>query len=136
MGAKILGAEIRFLDQHNQNMQVNPEVYDKFNKLLMAEKPDVVFGMWPLEFHPDHRAAASISFNAWLQCGLKFEYFFCETASGGEMQTQQFIPNRYIEIDLAMKRKALETCEVGASGAPPEASWRSDMDILAWLESL
>jgi len=44
--------------------------------------------------------------------------------------------NRYIEIDLAMKRKALETCEVGASGAPPEASWRSDVDILAWLESL
>src|SRR5262245_60571446 len=25
-GAKILGAELRFLDQHNQNMQVNPEV--------------------------------------------------------------------------------------------------------------
>ena len=59
-GAKILGAEIRFLDQHNQNMQVSPEVYDRFNKLLMDEKPDVVFGMWPLEFHPDHRAARTL----------------------------------------------------------------------------
>src|SRR3954470_14960225 len=38
-GAKILSAELRFLDQHNQNMQVNPEVYEKFNKMLTAEKP-------------------------------------------------------------------------------------------------
>lgn len=43
--------------------------------------------------------------------------------------------NRYIEIDLAMKAKALETCEVSSSEAP-KASWRSDPDILAWLESL
>ncbi|MBI2806049.1 MAG: tyrosine-type recombinase/integrase [Planctomycetes bacterium] len=44
--------------------------------------------------------------------------------------------NRYIEIDLAMKRKALETCEVGASGPATQPTWRSDVDILAWLESL
>src|SRR5271155_3751516 len=43
--------------------------------------------------------------------------------------------NRYVEIDLAMKRKALETCEVGSS-KPPTTPWRSDPDILAWLESL
>jgi integrase/recombinase XerD len=43
--------------------------------------------------------------------------------------------NRYIEIDLAMKRKALETCEVGSSKATT-TPWRSDPDILAWLESL
>jgi integrase/recombinase XerD len=43
--------------------------------------------------------------------------------------------NRYIEIDLAMKRKALATCEVGQN-EPTVAPWRSDPDILAWLESL
>jgi integrase/recombinase XerD len=43
--------------------------------------------------------------------------------------------NRYIEIDLEMKRKALETCEVGL-GRTPEAGWRSSPDILTWLESL
>jgi LmbE family N-acetylglucosaminyl deacetylase len=124
-GAKILGAEIRFLDQHNQNMQVSPEVYDKFNKLLMDEKPDVVFGMWPLEFHPDHRAVASISFNAWLQCGLKFEYFFCETASGGEMQTQQFIPNRYIDVESVMelKRSSHEANRFIKQGAADAELW-------------
>jgi integrase/recombinase XerD len=43
--------------------------------------------------------------------------------------------NRYIEIDLEMKRKALEACEVGR-GEPPVAGWRSSSDILTWLESL
>jgi integrase/recombinase XerD len=43
--------------------------------------------------------------------------------------------DRYIEIDLEMKRKALETCEVGR-GEPPAAGWQSSPDILTWLESL
>jgi integrase/recombinase XerD len=43
--------------------------------------------------------------------------------------------NRYIEIDLAMKAKALQTCELGQI-EPPAARWRSEPDILAWLESL
>jgi site-specific recombinase XerD len=43
--------------------------------------------------------------------------------------------NRYIEIDLAMKRKALATCEVSGS-APSAATWCANPDILCWLESL
>jgi hypothetical protein len=43
--------------------------------------------------------------------------------------------NRYIEIDLAMKRKALATCEVTASD-PSTATWCSNPDILSWLDSL
>jgi len=104
-GAKILGAELRFLDQHNQNMQVNPDVCIAFNKLLAAEKPAVVFGMWPLEFHPDHRAAANISYNAWLQSGMAFRYLFCETPGGGEMTTQHFHPTRYVDVESVMDQK-------------------------------
>jgi LmbE family N-acetylglucosaminyl deacetylase len=104
-GAKILGAELRILDQHNQNMQVNPEVCVAFNKMLGAEKPHVVFGMWPLEFHPDHRAVASISYNAWLQSGMAFRYFFCETPGGGEMTTQHFHPTWYVDVESVMEHK-------------------------------
>jgi integrase/recombinase XerC len=43
--------------------------------------------------------------------------------------------NGYIEIDLAMKRKALETCKVDG-GEDPEPTWQSRPDILAWLDSL
>ena len=43
--------------------------------------------------------------------------------------------NSYVEIDLAMKAKALETCEL-KNGPVPEPSWKTDPDILKWLESL
>lgn len=43
--------------------------------------------------------------------------------------------HRYVEIDLEMKAKALETCELPQNrGAPPR--WRTNPDILEWLESL
>jgi site-specific recombinase XerD len=43
--------------------------------------------------------------------------------------------NRYIEIDLAMKAKALAACEV-TSPVPSDATNPRGPDILAWLESL
>jgi integrase/recombinase XerD len=43
--------------------------------------------------------------------------------------------NRYIEIDLAMKAKALAACEVTSPGDDKATGPRSP-DILAWLESL
>ncbi|HUE72291.1 MAG TPA: tyrosine-type recombinase/integrase [Pirellulaceae bacterium] len=43
--------------------------------------------------------------------------------------------SRYIEIDLTMKAKAMEACEINPHGTPT-APWRADPDILTWLESL
>ncbi len=43
--------------------------------------------------------------------------------------------NSYIQIDLAMKRKALANCEVD-SAKDAAAIWQSEPDILAWLDSL
>jgi integrase/recombinase XerD len=43
--------------------------------------------------------------------------------------------NGYIEIDLTMKRKALETCEVDG-GKDTDPIWKSQPDILSWLDSL
>jgi site-specific recombinase XerD len=43
--------------------------------------------------------------------------------------------NNYIEIDLTMKRKALENCEVEGSKTTAPI-WQSQPDILAWLDSL
>jgi len=43
--------------------------------------------------------------------------------------------NRYVEIDLAMKAKALEVCEVQSDNRS-SAPWRTDTGLLAWLESL
>src|SRR6266566_670140 len=108
-GTKIIGAQLKILNQRNQNMRVDPDTYDEFNKTIAAENPDVVFGMWPLEFHPDHRAAANLGFNAWLASGMKFEFFFCETPEAAEMTPQQFAPNRFVDIEpvIDLKRRAI-----------------------------
>ena len=42
--------------------------------------------------------------------------------------------NRYAEVDLEMKAKALETCAVTNSDRSP--AWRKDMDLMSFLSSL
>ena len=101
-GTKLFGARLKILDQHNQKMRVDPESYIEFDKTLAAENPDVVFGLWPLQFHPDHRAAGNLAFNAWLQCGMKFDFYFCETFPGDEQTSQQFAPNRWVDVESVL----------------------------------
>ena len=113
-GTKIIGAQFKILDQHNQAMRVDPETYLAFNKTLAAENPDVVFGMWPIEYHPDHRAAANLAFNAWLQSGMRFNFYFSETQDAGEMSPQLFAPSRWVDIasvlDLKQQSFIANTC--------------------------
>ena len=98
-GTKLIGARMKVLDQHNQKMRVDAETYIEFDKTLAAENPDVVIGLWPLQFHPDHRAAGNLAYNAWLQSGMKFEFYFCETFPGDEQTAQQFAPNRWVDVE-------------------------------------
>jgi len=44
--------------------------------------------------------------------------------------------SQYIEVDLAMKRRAIEACEPHARPSKRAAPWQRRQDILAWLESL
>ncbi|MFW6116026.1 MAG: site-specific integrase [Chloroflexota bacterium] len=46
--------------------------------------------------------------------------------------------NRYAEVDLEMKAKALQTCAVGVAGDTRGATplWREDSDLMAFLTSL
>lgn len=43
--------------------------------------------------------------------------------------------NRYADVDLEMKAKALESCVITDAG-PPEPAWRKDRDLMAFLASL
>jgi LmbE family N-acetylglucosaminyl deacetylase len=97
-GAEIIGARIVFLKEKDLMMRVDPASYQEFNNMLMPESPDVVFAMWLMEFHPDHRAAGNLAYNAWLQSGMKFGLYFCETPGGTEMQPQQFSPTHYVDV--------------------------------------
>lgn len=108
-GTKLFGSRLKVLDQHNQKMRVDPETYIAFDKTLGAENPDVVISLWPLQYHPDHRAAGNLAFNTWLQSDMKFDFFFCETFPGGEQSSQQFAPNRWVDVEsvLDLSREAI-----------------------------
>jgi LmbE family N-acetylglucosaminyl deacetylase len=115
-GTKLFGARFRILDQNNQKMRVDPETYIAFNKTLAAENPDVVFGLWPLQFHPDHRAAGNLAYNSWLQSGMKFDFYFCETWPGSESPQQMFVPNRWVDVD-----SVIDLCREGITANTLEA---------------
>jgi len=40
------------------------------------------------------------------------------------------------EIDMAMKRKAIERCAPPAPGPEGESCWHASKDIIQWLEDL
>jgi LmbE family N-acetylglucosaminyl deacetylase len=124
---KIFGAQFKVLNQHNQKMRVDPETYDDFTKTLAAENPDVVFGLWPLQFHPDHRAAGNLAFNAWLQSGMRFQFYFCETWLGSEATSQLFVPNRLVDVEsvVHLSREAIK-----ANTLEGESLW-ADYEVCA-----
>jgi LmbE family N-acetylglucosaminyl deacetylase len=108
-GTKLFGSRLKILNQHNQKMRVDPETYDEFNKVLAPENPDIVFALWPLQYHPDHRAGGNLAFNAWLASGMKFDFYFCETWPGPETTPQLFVPDRWVDVEsvVDLSRQAI-----------------------------
>jgi len=104
-GAKMIGARIMILKEDEMMMRVDPASYQEFNKLLIPETPNVVIGLWLVGAHPDHRAAGNLAYNAWLQSGMDFGLYFCETPGGTETQMQQFIPSHYVEVESVRNLK-------------------------------
>jgi LmbE family N-acetylglucosaminyl deacetylase len=107
-GAKMIGARNLILQEDEMRMRVDPASYQRFNKVLIPEKPDVVIGLWLVDAHPDHRAAANLAYNAWLQSGMDFALYLCETPGGTETDMQRFIPNHYVDVESVtnLKRQA------------------------------
>jgi len=44
--------------------------------------------------------------------------------------------SQYIEIDMEMKRKAIERCSPPVAPAEGDSPWHSRQDIIQWLEDL
>src|SRR6516162_7253252 len=100
---EILKTRPLFAGQIDGDTEVNAARYDAFNKLLDAEKPDVVFTHWPVDLHRDHRATAMLVYDAWLKAGRKFALFYFEVDAGA--QTQLFRPTHYVDITETEDRK-------------------------------
>lgn len=102
---EILKARPLYAGQTNGHAIVDREHYEKFEKLLEAEKPDAVFNQWPIDNHRDHRAISMLTYDAW-QSSKKFALYYYEVSDGED--TLQFSPTHFVDITKteATKRAA------------------------------
>lgn len=113
---EILKARPVYANQTNGHAVVDNAHYQAFQKLLEAEKPEAVFTHWPIDNHPDHRAIANLTFEAWKQLKRPFALYYYEV-SDGEDTTQFPAPTHYVDItEVADTKKA--ACYAHASQSP------------------
>jgi len=110
---EILKARPAYVGQLNGHAVVDNEHYEKFRRLLDAEKPDVVLNQWPIDHHPDHRALTTLVLDAWLQSHKKFALYYYEV---GE-DTMMFTPTEFVDISALEARKRA-ACYAHASQTP------------------
>ncbi|HEY4155050.1 MAG TPA: PIG-L deacetylase family protein [Puia sp.] len=100
---KILKARAIFAGQIDANTELNKSSIEKITKLVLSEKPDVLFTHWPVDAHPDHQVSGLLAFNAWIKSGRQFELYYYEVNTGSE--TLEFKPGEYVDITEVRDRK-------------------------------
>jgi LmbE family N-acetylglucosaminyl deacetylase len=112
----VLKARPIYADQKNSNAIVDNAHYDAFEKLIAAENPDAVLNQWFIDNHPDHRAVANLTYEAWKRSRRKFALYYYEV-SDGEDTMQYPSPTHYVDItSVADNKKA--ACYAHASQSP------------------
>lgn len=116
---EILKARPVFAGQIDGATELNSEQYDRFNRILQAEKPSVLFTQWPIDRHRDHRAASQLVFDYWQKSGKAVDLFYYEVEAN--VQTQHFYPTHYVDITSTESRKR-QACFAHTSQLP-ETTW-------------
>lgn len=113
---EILKARPLWAGQKNGHAIVDDAHYDSFHQMVAAEKPDAVFNQWFIDNHPDHRAIANLTYEAWNRMKRQFAMYYYEVSDGED--TMQFhAPTHYVDIasELDTKKSA---CYAHASQNP------------------
>ena len=113
--ARLLGADIAFLDQCDGHAVVDDAAYGATARLVHDLAPDVIFDHWPVDDHPDHRAVSSLVYQAWLNLNRQAAFYYYEVSTGED--TQLFHPTDFVDISAVepVKRSA---CYAHASQSP------------------
>jgi LmbE family N-acetylglucosaminyl deacetylase len=99
----ILKARPAFASQYDGRAVVDPPHYEEFSRLLLEQKPDVVFTHWPTDAHRDHRAIAALVLDAWLNAKKKFALYYYEVAD----DTLQFSATDFVDTsEVATRHRA------------------------------
>jgi LmbE family N-acetylglucosaminyl deacetylase len=112
---EILGARPLSAGQMNGKAVVDGAHYEAFQKILEAEKPDVIITQWPIDGHRDHRAISALAYDGWLRMGKKCAFYYYEVSDGED--TLMFTPTHYVDI-TAVEPKKRAACYAHASQTP------------------
>jgi len=104
--ADVLGIRsLHWLGEPDGALAVTPDVVSNFNTLVDSlPKSDVVFVMWPVDVHPDHRRTADLVMTRYFQRGVNVPMFAYALNSSGRAfdyirpQTTAFFPTHYCDV--------------------------------------
>jgi len=100
---KILNAKPIFAGQVDGDTVVNNDWVIRMQKLIVEEKPAIVFTHWPLDSHKDHQVASLLTIQVWLRIQQPFPVYFFEVCTGE--QSLAFHPTDYIDISAVQEQK-------------------------------
>ncbi|MDH5474955.1 MAG: PIG-L family deacetylase [Cyclobacteriaceae bacterium] len=104
---KITQAQPYFFGQVDGSTIINSDEYKKMALLIEEENPLIVLTHWPIDTHPDHRAAFNLVYNTWNSFRRDekkaFDLYYFEVLTGD--QTQHFSPTHYVDISNTFELK-------------------------------
>jgi LmbE family N-acetylglucosaminyl deacetylase len=103
VACKVLNTKPKFAGQIDGNTVLDKSKNEEMTKLIMEEKPDIVFTQWPLDAHPDHQVTGLLVLSAWIKSGRQFNLYFYEVNTG--VETLSFTPTDYVDITSVLERK-------------------------------
>jgi LmbE family N-acetylglucosaminyl deacetylase len=103
----VIGAKPVFAGQIDGATIADNEWMQTMQRLIEAEKPDIVFTHWPMDAHKDHQIASMLTQQVWMRMQHPFALYFYEACPGE--QTMCFRPTDYMDITAVqeLKRKAV-----------------------------
>jgi len=110
---RVLKAKAVFAPQYDGRSVVDPQRYEEFGRILLAESPDVVFTHWPIDRHRDHRAVSMLALDAWWNAGKSFALYYYEVTE----DTTMFSPTEYVDIS-SVEGKRRQACFAHVSQQP------------------
>lgn len=99
----VLNAKAVFAGQIDGNTELNKMRNDEMKKLILGQKPDIVFTQWPMDSHVDHQVTGLLTLTTWIQANKQFDLYFYEVNTGSE--TMSFIPTDYVDITSTRQKK-------------------------------
>ena len=113
---EILKARPAYAGQSNGHAIVDNPHYEAFRKIVESENPDAVVNQWFIDNHPDHRAIANLTYEAWNRMKRRFALYYYEVSDGED--TMQFnAPTHYVDISAVNDTKKA-ACYAHASQNP------------------